>query len=135
MKQGLSILVVDDESVMRDMLADILSQEGCEVQLAASASEALTALEKDNFDILLSDAKLPKQSGFELMKIVKEKDPDMGVVIMTAYSDAFTMKDAILLGADEYITKPFKMQEISLILERVYWRMLARKRRKESEQN
>ena len=135
MKQGLKILVVDDETVMRDMLGDILSQQGCRVELAGSADEALDLLEKDNFDILLSDVKMPKKSGFELLKDVKVKHPDMGVVTMTAYSEAFTMKDAILLGADEYITKPFKIQEISLILERVYWRMLSRKKKKEAEQN
>jgi len=117
------------------MLKDILSQQGCRVQLAGSADEALDLLEKDGFDILLSDVKMPKKSGFELLKAVKQKHPDIGVVTMTAYSEAFTMKDAILLGADEYITKPFKIQEISLILERVYWRMLSRKKKKAAEQN
>jgi two-component system response regulator PilR (NtrC family) len=135
MKKGLKILVVDDESVMQDMLGDILSQQGCSVERAGSADEALALLDKDSFDILLSDVKMPKKSGFELLKAVKDKHPDMGVVTMTAYSEAFTMKDAILLGADEYITKPFKIQEISLILERVYWRMLSRKKKKEAEQN
>ncbi|RKX26431.1 MAG: sigma-54-dependent Fis family transcriptional regulator, partial [Candidatus Zixiibacteriota bacterium] len=53
--------------------------------------------------------------------------PDIGVIIMTGFGDTYTVKDALLLGADEYITKPFKSYEISLIVERAYWRILSNK--------
>jgi len=133
--KGLKILVVDDESHMRKMLDDILSQQGCEVDLAAGAREAMKLAEKKKFDILLSDVKMPQANGFDLLRDVKSRYPEMGVVIMTAYSDAFTMKEALLLGADEYITKPFKIQEISLIVDRVYQRLLSRRQKKAAEEN
>jgi DNA-binding NtrC family response regulator len=64
-------------------------------------------------------------NGFELLKIVKKDYPNIGMIMMTAYGDTYTVKDALLLGADEYITKPFKSHEISLVVERAYWRILS----------
>ena len=73
--------------------------------------------------------KMPRMNGFELLKHVKQEHPQTGVIIMTAYGDTYTVKDALLLGADEYITKPFKSYEISLVVERAYWRLLSSKGR------
>ena len=133
--KGLKILVVDDESLMRQMLDDILTQQGCEVDLAAGAREAMDFVEKKKFDVMLSDVKMPQISGFDLLKDAKSRFPDMGVVIMTAYSDAFTMKEAFLLGADEYITKPFNIQDISLIIGRVHQRVLSRKQKRAEDES
>ena len=125
MKSSVSILVVDDEEMMRNLLTKILTREGYQVTTAENGQTALEHLQQQTFNLVISDMKMPKMNGFELLKAVKKDYPDTGVIIMTAYGDTYTVKDALLLGADEYITKPFKSYEISLIVERAYWRILA----------
>ena len=123
MKSSVTILVVDDESMMRNLLKKILTRDGYNVLLAEDGDEALQVLAKQPVDLVISDLKMPGLDGFELLKIVKEEYPTIGMIMMTAYGDTYTVKDALLLGADEYITKPFKSFEISLIVERAYWRL------------
>lgn len=125
MKEDVKILVVDDEVIMRNLLLKILEQEGYLVTLAGSYSEATAKLTSEQFDIVLSDVKMPETNGFELLKVVKNQWPQTAVIMMTGYGDAYTVKEALMLGADEYVTKPFKSHEISLIIERAYWRLLA----------
>ena len=125
MKSSVSILVVDDEEMMRNLLKKILSREGYQITTAENGRAALQELEGKPFDLVISDMKMPRMNGFDLLKAVKRDYPRTGVIIMTAYGDTYTVKDALLLGADEYITKPFKSYEISLIVERAYWRILA----------
>jgi len=125
MKSSVSILIVDDEEMMRTLLNRILSREGYKIKSAEDGVIALEVLKAEKFDIIISDMKMPRMNGFELLKIVKKEYPKIGVIIMTAYGDTYTVKDALLLGADEYITKPFKSYEISLVVERAYWRILS----------
>jgi len=125
MKSSVSILIVDDEEMMRNLLNRILSREGYKIRSAEDGVVALEVLKAEKFDIIISDMKMPRMDGFELLKIVKNEYPQIGVIIMTAYGDTYTVKDALLLGADEYITKPFKSYEISLVVERAYWRILS----------
>ena len=124
MKNDISILVVDDEAMMRDLLEKILVREGYAVKAAGNGVEALEMLQHEKFDLIISDMKMPNMDGFELLKT------SINVIIMTAYGDTYTVKDALLLGADEYITKPFKSHEISLVVERAYWRLLAAEKQK-----
>ncbi len=130
MKNDISILVVDDEAMMRDLLEKILVREGYVVKTAGNGVEALEMLQHENFELIISDMKMPNMDGFELLKTVKQEYPSINVIIMTAYGDTYTVKDALLLGADEYITKPFKSHEISLVVERAYWRLLAAEKQK-----
>jgi DNA-binding NtrC family response regulator len=125
MKNAMSILVVDDEEMMRSLLEKILSREGYQIKTAEDGVAALEVLKTEKIDLIISDMKMPRMNGFELLKIVKEEHPGIGVIIMTAYGDTYTVKDALLLGADEYVTKPFKSYEISLVVERTYWRILS----------
>lgn len=125
MKSSISILIVDDEEMMRTLLDRILSREGYKIRSAEDGVVALEVLKAEKVDIIISDMKMPRMNGFELLKIVKKEYPKIGVIIMTAYGDTYTVKDALLLGADEYITKPFKSYEISLVVERAYWRILS----------
>lgn len=130
MKNDISILVVDDEAMMRNLLEKILVREGYAVKTAGNGVEALELLQHENFELIISDMKMPNMDGFELLKAVKQEYPNINVIIMTAYGDTYTVKDALLLGADEYITKPFKSHEISLVIERAYWRLLAAEKQK-----
>lgn len=129
MKSQSSILVVDDERTMLSLLEKILSQDGYHVYLATNGREALAVIEKQHVDIIITDMKMPELDGFGLLKIVKNKYPEISVIMMTGYGDTYTVKDALLLGADEYITKPFRSHEISLVVERTYWRMMSSKSR------
>ena len=125
MKSEISILIVDDESTMRNLLEKILAREGYQMHSVCDGQVALEYLENHKVDIVISDMKMPKMDGFELLKNIKQHHPGVGVIIMTAYGDTYTVKDALLLGADEYVTKPFKSYEISLVVERAYWRILS----------
>ncbi|MBD3258562.1 response regulator [candidate division GN15 bacterium] len=125
MKSSVTILVVDDESMMRNLLKKILTRDGYQVLLAESGEDALQILAKEQVDLVISDLKMPGLDGFELLKVVKEEHPGISMIMMTAYGDTYTVKDALLLGADEYITKPFKSYEISLVVERAYWRLMS----------
>jgi len=129
MKSQSSILVVDDERTMLSLLEKILSQDGYHVYLSTNGREALAVIEKQHVDIIITDVKMPELDGFGLLKIVKNEYPEISVIMMTGYGDTYTVKDALLLGADEYITKPFRSHEISLVVERTYWRMMSSKSR------
>jgi len=128
MGKGISILVVDDEQLLRDLLAKILTREGYRADTAVDGVEALEKLSQNRYHLIVSDIRMPRLNGFELLKEVKQKYPELGVIMMTAYGDSFSVKDSLLLGADEYITKPFKSFEINLIVERVCWRLLSSKK-------
>ncbi len=127
MKRSISILIVDDETMMRSLLEKILARDGYKVMAVQDGEKALEMLETEKVDIVISDMKMPGMDGFELLKVVKQKFPGIAVIIMTAYGDTYTVKDALILGADEYLTKPFKSYEISLVVERAYWRLLSEK--------
>lgn len=125
MKSTITILVVDDEAMIRNLLEKILTKEGYKILLAKDGQEALEIINAKKVDMIVSDMKMPRMSGLDLLKSVKKDRPEIGVVIMTGYGDTYTVKDALLLGADEYITKPFKSYEMLMIVERTYWRILA----------
>jgi len=125
MKNSISVLVVDDEEMMRNLLEKILKREGYQVVAAGDGIEALDILRRQQISLVISDMKMPRMNGLQLLKRIKADYPEVRVIIMTAYGDTYTIKDALLLGADEYITKPFKSHEISLVTERAYWRQLS----------
>jgi DNA-binding response OmpR family regulator len=132
MKQSISILVVDDELMMRKLVEKILNRDGFQVTLAADGNEALNALAQKKFNIVISDIKMPGLNGFELLQRIKKDYPSTAVIMMTAYGDTYSVKDALLLGADEYVTKPFRSQEIALMVERTYWRILSSQKQPQS---
>ena len=125
MKTDVTLLIVDDEEMMRSLLAKILGREGYHILTAEDGVAALEVMKQHRVDLVISDMKMPRMNGFELLKQIKQIRPETGVIIMTAYGDTYTVKDALILGADEYITKPFMSYEISLVVERTYWRHLS----------
>lgn len=132
MNKPVNILVVDDEPTMRSLLTKVLTRDGYEVLCAEDGVQALQMLETHPVDLVLSDVKMPRMNGFELLKAIKTDYPDIGVIMMTAYGDTFTVRDALLLRADEYVTKPFRSHEISLVVRRAYWRLQGRSQGKET---
>ncbi len=101
------ILVVDDELSLRDSLKEWLEEEGFTTGMAESGKQALDMLEKDNYQLMLSDIKMPGMDGVELLTRAKKNHPDLNVVMMTAYATIDTAVDAMKIGAIDYLTKPF----------------------------
>jgi two-component system response regulator PilR (NtrC family) len=108
MNEQTGILVVDDEKNLREFLSIILTKEGYEVTTSGSASEALSLLEKESFDLMIQDIKMPGMDGIDLLRESKRLRPDMPVVIMTAYATWDTAVEAMRLGAFDFIRKPFE---------------------------
>ena len=125
MKNTITVLVVDDEAMIRNLLEKILAQEGYHILLAQDGQAALDIVNTQKVDIVVTDMKMPVMNGLDLLKNLKKVRSDIGVVVMTGNSDTYTVKDALLSGADEYITKPFRSFEIKMIVERAYWRILS----------
>ncbi|MEI6668395.1 MAG: sigma-54 dependent transcriptional regulator [Acidobacteriota bacterium] len=106
------ILVVDDERSMRELLTIILRREGHDVVVAESGSMAIAVLEKEPVDVLISDIRMPGMSGVELLGAAKRLDPDLVGIMITAYASTETAVEALRLGAYDYITKPFDVEEL-----------------------
>jgi len=107
------ILVVDDERSMREMLEIFLGREGYEVAGHSSASDALEALDKDpDFDLIITDINMPGLTGLDLLKSVGQLGKDIPVIMITAYGSPDSAVEAMKLGAVDYITKPFRIEEV-----------------------
>lgn len=121
----IKVLIVDDEEVMRSLMIKILEKAGYKVLTANGGLAARQILAEQPIDLVLSDVKMPDMNGFDLLKEIKANYPHIAVIMMTAYADSYTIKDALIYGADEYITKPFKHYEVTVVMERAYWRSQA----------
>jgi len=110
------ILVVDDETSMRQLLEITLRKEGHRVTTARSGTKAVEAFEKASYDLVISDIKMPDMSGVEVLRHVKSVAPETPVIMITAYSSAETAVDALRLGAYDYIAKPFKIDELKITI-------------------
>ncbi len=113
-----SILIVDDDDVMRETLSDVLRRSGYEIFLESSGNGALSVIKKNVIDLILLDMKLPDVDGLEVLKKIKEFDTEILVIIMTAYSDVQTAVSAMKSGAYHYINKPFELDELRLLIEK-----------------
>lgn len=113
------ILVVDDDSTFCIMLKTFLTRKGHEVAEAFSFEEALRQLKISDFDVVLSDYRLPDSSGLELLKEVKTSRPDTGVIIMTGYADIRMAVKLVKMGAFDYVAKPINPDEILLAIEKL----------------
>jgi len=110
------ILVVDDETSMRQLLEITLRKEGYRVTTARSGRKAVEAFENAPYDLVISDIKMPDMSGVEVLRKVKEVAPETPVIMITAYSSAETAVEALRLGAYDYIAKPFKIDELKVTI-------------------
>jgi two-component system response regulator PilR (NtrC family) len=110
------VLVVDDERGMRDFLEIFFRREGMEVTTATSLAEARALLEADDYDLVMTDVQMPGGSGIELLRSVKEAAPETVVIVMTAFATTETAIEAMKDGAYDYLTKPFKIDEVRLVV-------------------
>jgi len=114
-EQRLSILIVDDEQVVRDSLVHWFGEEGYEVESSDNASDALTKLAAREFDLVIADIRMPGMDGIELLEKVKSEQMDTSVILMTGYASVETAVRALKHGAFDYITKPFDPDELSVV--------------------
>ncbi|MFZ5797247.1 MAG: sigma-54-dependent transcriptional regulator, partial [Thermodesulfobacteriota bacterium] len=111
-----SILIVDDEQSMREFLRILLEKDGHTVQAAASGSAAIDLVEDHDLDLVITDIRMPGISGLELLAEVKKRKPDLPVIMITAYASPDDAVRAMKDGAFDYITKPFKIEEIKRVI-------------------
>jgi len=115
----LDMLVVEDEAFQREMLRDLLTREGHRVTEAESGEKALQLLESSLFDLILLDFRMPGMNGLDLLRQIKLINPEIEVVIMTAYGTIETAVEAMKAGARDYLTKPIDFEALCILIERV----------------
>jgi two-component system response regulator PilR (NtrC family) len=118
-----NILIVDDEPGMRQLLSHVFGRAGHDVRAAENGGKALELLRAEPADLIISDVRMPDMNGIELLRKVREFLPDAGVVMMTAFATVETAREAFKLGADDFIQKPFDVDELKLIVEKALERL------------
>ena len=117
--KGLTILLVDDEPLMRLSMMDALEAVGCDVRAVPTGTEGIEAIREKTFDVVITDLRLPGVDGLTVLQTAKDKESQTEVLVITAHGSVETAVEAMKLGAFDYITKPFQMDELLLIVERV----------------
>ncbi len=113
------ILVIDDEESMCDFMEIMLAKEGYQVETVDSPRVGVSMLKERNFDLVIADLNMPEMSGIEVLTEVKMFKKEQDLIVMTAYASVDTAIEAMKRGAADYITKPFKVDEIKLVIERI----------------
>lgn len=112
MSQRHSILVVDDELLIRDLLYDFFKDHGWDISIAENGEKALEVMESKNIDLVLSDVKMPEMDGLDLSRKLRESYPKIPVVLMTGYPSVDSVIDALRNKVVDYIVKPFNINQL-----------------------
>ena len=118
MSQPIRVLVVDDEMSIREVLADGLESFGFEVVQAGNAVAGFEAVKRGGIDLVLSDIEMPGENGLTLLRRIKDHDPDVDVIMVTGVVDFETAVGTIRKGASDYVSKPFNLAEVRIVVER-----------------
>ena len=118
-----NLLIVDDEQSMRQLLTLVFGREGHQVRAAENGRRALEILREAPADLIISDVKMPDIGGIELLRAARELLPNIGVIMMTAFATVDTAREAFKLGADDFIQKPFDIDELKLIVNKALERL------------
>src|SRR6516162_1480157 len=113
-----TVLVVDDDEGLRDLCLEVVRQLDFEALVAEDATRALQILESSQIDIVLSDVRMPGASGIELLKTIRQQHAEVAVLMMTGYGTIPEAVEAVKLGAYDYITKPFKIDDLRRLIEK-----------------
>jgi DNA-binding NtrC family response regulator len=105
-------LLVDDDELIRDSLSIAFKNKGCLLQTAETAEEGLQALNKEAFDIIISDFKLPGIDGIEFLKLAKKSHPNTVKILITAHGEKDTVSEALGAGAQDFLEKPFSVRTL-----------------------
>ncbi|MGD8294301.1 MAG: response regulator [Desulfobacterales bacterium] len=115
----MKILLVDDDEWIRDSLSLFFEAEGCKLLTFETAEEGMDAVEKQTYDIVISDYKLPGMDGLEFLRRVKEKQPKTSELLITAYANGEIEKEAKEIGVKDIIPKPFSSEDFETSLSRI----------------
>ena len=113
-----NLLIIEDDKIMRVTLTDYLKTKGHEVVACSIGADGIASFDKEEFSLVISDVMLPDMNGLDILKKIKEKDPSAVVLIITAFGTIKDAVEALKLGAFDYITKPFALEEFNLIINR-----------------
>jgi DNA-binding NtrC family response regulator len=113
------ILVVDDEDALRTVLSAELNSEGYDVGTAGDGIEAVSELEKQKYDLVLLDIRMPNMNGFEVLKVIKEKHPGTKVIMLTGFADLKNAIESKKLGAEDFVSKPYDLVDLLTTIDRV----------------
>ncbi len=111
------VLIVDDDTSLREFLEIFLAKEGYRVDSAASGQDALEKLKANNFNLVITDVRMPGMDGVELLRAVKAMDPGLPVILITAFASLDAAVEAMKEGAWDYLTKPFRIEELRNVVE------------------
>ncbi len=123
-KYQIKILVVDDDEIVREIIGSLLNSEGYTIRSAKDGLEAIKILKMENINMVITDLRMPGADGIEVLREALKIDPDRAVIILTAYGTLDTALKAIREGAYDYMTKPFKMEEMIIRVNNAYERTL-----------
>lgn len=113
-----SILVVDDELLIRDLLYDFFQDQGWEISIAADGKKALEILKNKDVDLLLTDIKMPEMDGLDLTEYVRENYPELPVILMTGFPSVDSAVTALRAKVEDYIIKPFNINQLYKTVEK-----------------
>jgi len=113
-----NILIVDDEQSYRQLLTLVFESDGHSIRTASNGREAVELVAEEAPDVIVSDVRMPDMDGIEMLRAVRETHPDLGVVFMTAHASVESAREAFKLGADDFVTKPFDVEELKLIVKK-----------------
>ncbi len=117
-----NLLIVDDEQSYRQLLTLVFEGDGHTIRTAKNGREALEMLQAEPAEVIITDVKMPDMNGIELLRALREFLPDVGVVLMTAFATVDTAREAFKLGADDFIQKPFDVEELKVIVKKAFER-------------
>ena len=106
-----SILVVDDEEIIRNFLTEVLSDE-YDVSLARDGDEAIERIKKRKFDLIITDLRMPRVPGEEVVKYARQRDPASKVIVISGFSSLYTVSQSVTNGACAFLSKPFSIKEL-----------------------
>lgn len=109
--QKKTILVVDDEEIIREFLCEVLGED-YRISVACDGDEAIDKLKEKRYDLIITDLKMPKVSGEEVVKFACESDPNYKVIIISGYSSLYTVSQSVNSGASAFLSKPFSIKEL-----------------------
>ena len=115
----MKILLIDDDEWIRDSLSFFFEAEGCNLLTFETAEEGMEAVKQQAYDIVISDYKLPGMDGLEFLRRVKEKQPNVLEILITAYANCGILKEAKMMGVKEFIPKPFTSEDVETSLARI----------------
>jgi DNA-binding response OmpR family regulator len=107
------LLVVEDDPEMRDLLRKVLEKEGYAVSVASGTLEAVASLSQAPFDLVVTDLVMPDNGGLEILRVIRERNPALPVIIITAFGDWGSYSRALEMGAAAFISKPLRMAELT----------------------